>query len=85
MQTLSERPHLHVDLEKKAEMAGRGACAAQRRLSEAEADMDISNWEHRNADVSLHTRISEIGTVPSESVGRSGSKRKDLTDAEKWK
>ena len=25
-------------------------CAAQRRLSEAEADMDIRNWEPRNSD-----------------------------------
>ena len=33
VQTLSERQNLHVYLEKKAEMAVRGECAAQRRLS----------------------------------------------------
>ena len=50
VQTLSERQILHVYLEQKAEMAVRGQCAAQRRLSEAEADMERS-WEPRNADM----------------------------------
>ena len=42
---LSEKQNLHVYHEQKAEIAIRGECAAQRRLSEAEADMDIRNWE----------------------------------------
>ena len=50
MQTLSERRNLHVYLEQKAESAVQGECAAQRRLSEAEADMYVRNWEQRNAD-----------------------------------
>ena len=45
-QTLSERQILLVYLEQKAEMAVRGECAAQRRLSEAEADMDKRIWKH---------------------------------------
>ena len=46
-QTLSERQHLHVYLEQKAELADQGECVAQRRFSEAEADMNIRNWEQR--------------------------------------
>ena len=49
VQTLPERRHLHVYLEQKSELAEQGECAAQKRLSEAEADMDIrfiyvENW-----------------------------------------
>ena len=52
---------------------------SSKRLSEAEAEMDIRNWEQRIADLALYakksrTRISEIG---DESMDRSGSKRKD--------
>ena len=46
-QTLSERENLHVDLEQKAELAVQGKCAAQKRLSEAEAEKDIRNWEQK--------------------------------------
>ena len=49
--TLSERRNLHVYLEKKAELAVQGTCAAQKRLSEVEAEMDVRNWEQRNADI----------------------------------
>ena len=42
-QTLSERQNLHVYLEHRAELAFRGECAAQRRLFEAEADMEFRN------------------------------------------
>ena len=49
VQTLSERRHLHVYLEQKAELAVQGECAAQRRLSKAEADMDRRNQERRNS------------------------------------
>ena len=50
VQTLSERRHLHVYLEQKSELTDQGECAAQKRLSEAEADMDIrficvENWK----------------------------------------
>ena len=43
VQTLSDRRILHVYLEQKAELVVQGECAAQRRLSEAEADMNIRN------------------------------------------
>ena len=51
MQTLSERRNLHVYLEQEAELAVQGESAAQRRLSEAEADMNMRNWERRNSDI----------------------------------
>ena len=41
VQTLSEKRKLHVHREQKAEFTVQGECAAQRRLSEAEAHMDI--------------------------------------------
>ena len=44
-QTLSERRNLHVHLEQKADLAVQGECAALKRLSEAEAEMDIWNEE----------------------------------------
>ena len=40
VQTLSERRNLHVYLEQKAELTVQGDCAAQKRLSEAEAEMN---------------------------------------------
>ena len=39
-QTPSEKRNLRAYLEKKAGLAFQGECAAQRRLPEAEADMD---------------------------------------------
>ena len=54
VQTLSERRHLHIYLEQNAELAVHGECAAQTRLSEAEAETDISNLERRNADIAIH-------------------------------
>ena len=41
--TLSERRNLHAYLEKKAELAVQGECVAQKRLSEAEAEMGHKN------------------------------------------
>ena len=43
VQTLSERRNLRVHLEQKAELAVQGESAAQRRLSEAESDMNSGN------------------------------------------
>ena len=56
----SERRNLHAYLEQKAGLAVQGGSAAQRRLSEAEADMDIRNWEQRNSDVALHETNREL-------------------------
>ena len=52
-QTLSETRNLHVYLEQKTELAVQGECTAQRRSSEAEADVDIRNWEQRDSDITL--------------------------------
>ena len=54
---MSERRNLQVCLEQKADLAVREEYAAQRRLSEAEADMEIRNWEKRSSDVALHETI----------------------------
>ena len=35
-------------------------CAAQKRFSEAEAEMDIRNWEQRDADIALHETSREL-------------------------
>ena len=60
--TLSERRNLHVYLEQKAEVAARSRrkCAAQRRSPEAEADMDIRNWEQRDADFAVYETNREF-------------------------
>ena len=60
MQTLPERRNLHDYLEQKAELAVQGECAAQRRFSEAEADMDIRNWEQRNSDIAPYETNREL-------------------------
>ena len=60
MQTLSERRNLFAYLEQKAELAVQGECAAQRRLCETEAEMDIINWEQRNADITLYETNREL-------------------------
>ena len=53
VQTLIKRRNLHVYLEQKAVLAVQRECAAQRRQSEAETDMDIRNWEQRNSDIAI--------------------------------
>ena len=45
---------LHVYLEQKADLAVRGECAAPRRFFEAEADMEIRNWEQKGSDTALY-------------------------------
>ena len=57
VQTLSERRNLHVYLEQKAQSAVQGECAAQRRLSEAEAHKKL---EHRNSESALFETIREL-------------------------
>ena len=73
VQTLSERRNLHVYLEQKAEFPVQGECAAQRRLSEAEADMNIRNWEQRNSDIALYETNRELE-----------SQRFELYQANQW-
>ena len=50
---LPERKSLHEDLEKEAERTVQGECAAQKRLSEAQVEVDRGEWERRNADIAL--------------------------------
>ena len=50
---LSERKNLHEYLEKEAERALQGECTAQKRLSEAEVEMDRKSRERRNSGVAL--------------------------------
>ena len=53
--SLSEWKNLHAYFEKEAELAVQGKCVAQKRLSEAEAEMDKRNWEQRDADIALQS------------------------------
>ena len=73
LESQSDRQNLHAYLEQKAESAVRGKCAAQRRLSEAEADMDIINWEQKSSDVALFETIRELE-----------SQRLELYQANQW-
>ena len=45
VQTLRDRQHLHKILERKAELAVRGAKLAQQRSFEAEADVEVKHWQ----------------------------------------
>ena len=40
-------------LKRKAERAFQGKCAAQKRLSEGQAEIDRKEWERKNADITL--------------------------------
>ena len=48
VRTFSDRQHLHDCLERKAELALRGQSAVQRRLTDAEADLEVRRWEQKN-------------------------------------
>ena len=66
MQTLKGRQDLHRFLERKAEFAVRGEKSAHKRLSEAEAEMEIRNWEKRNSDIALYETHQELGPQRSQ-------------------
>ena len=51
---LSERRDIHDFLEKKADHAFQGECAAQTRFSEAQSELDRREWRMRNADIVLY-------------------------------
>ena len=44
-------------------MPARGENAAQKRLSEAEAEMEIRNWEKRNSDIAPNETHQELESV----------------------
>ena len=50
----SERRSLHNYLERKAESAVQGENVAQKRSSEAEADMEIKSWEQKSSEMTLY-------------------------------
>ena len=55
---------------------------AQRKLYEAEAEVEARNWEKRNSDfafqeVNQEFESQRFSTTPSNSMGRSGSERQD--------
>ena len=50
---LPDQRSLHEYLEKEAERAYQGEFAAQKRLSEAQAEMDRRKVERRNADIRM--------------------------------
>ena len=74
-ETLSERRNLHVYLEHKAELAVQGKSAAQRRLSEATAHMNIRNKKkkQRNSDTAVCETNRELE-----------SQRLELYQANQW-
>ena len=72
-QTLFGRRNLHVYVEQKSELAVPGESAAQRRSSEAEADMDQRNREQRDSDIALHETNRELE-----------SQRVELYQANQW-
>ena len=59
-QTLSEWRNVHVYLERTPELSVQRKCPTQKRLSEAEAEMDTRNWERRNADIALYETDREL-------------------------
>ena len=90
VQTLSERRNLHVHLEQQAELAVQGECAAQRRLSEAEADMGIRNWEQGNSDMAFFMKPIANSNLKDWNCtkrisGQIRLKEKRLIYAENWK
>ena len=53
MQTLGDWQHLHKILERKAELAVRGEKPSRQKVYEAEADVEVKNWEKRKSDIAF--------------------------------
>ena len=51
---LSEQRDLHNFLERKADQAFQGECAAQTKLSEAQSELDRREWKMQNCDRALY-------------------------------
>ena len=61
VQTLKGRQNLHKFLERKAEFSrSRRKIRSEKRLSEAEADMEAREWEKRNSDIALYAKKQEL-------------------------
>ena len=52
--------NLHKYLQRKTESAARGENAAQKRLSEAEADKEMRRWEETSSEMVLHETHREL-------------------------
>ena len=81
---LSKQRDIHDFLERKAENAFEGECAAQTRLSEAQSGLDRREWRMQNAgsalgEINRHAApVPEDGTLSGESIDWSDSKRREL-------
>ena len=71
--TLSDRQHLHDYGERKGELAVRGENAAQKRLAEAEADLEIRRWQQKSSERALYETHRELE-----------SQRLELHQANQW-
>ena len=60
-------------LKRKLNELVQGECVAQKKLFEAEAEMDIRIWEQRNADIALYETNRELN-----------SQRLELHQANQW-
>ena len=58
--TLRNRHNFHEFLERQAHTAIQGELDSQRKLAEAETDMEVTEWERRNSDVALHESQREL-------------------------
>ena len=71
--TVKDRQDLHEFLERQAHTAILGENAAQRKLTEAESDMEIKAWERRNSEFALYESQRELE-----------SQRHQLRQASQW-
>ena len=60
MRTSSDKQNFHKYLERKGGSAVRRENASQKRLSEAEADMEIRRWEQKSSEVALYETHREL-------------------------
>ena len=58
--SLKDRDNLHKILERKVDSAVRGEMMAQRKLYEAEAEVEARNCEKRNSDIAFHVINQEF-------------------------
>ena len=58
--TMSDMQLLHEFFERTAELAVPGEIAAPKRLSEAEADLEIRRWDQTNSEISLYESHREL-------------------------
>ena len=74
VQTLRDKQNLHKILVRKTDLVVRGEELAQKRLYEAEADVEVKHWEKKNSDGALFSdqsgvRVPTITGATGESMG----------------